>query len=394
MTNKPQSVEVVRERLRAEMPVTERWAYFDHAAVAPLARPAAAALKHWADEAVTAGDTAWPGWSEGAEATRRHAARLVNADVDEIALVPNTTAGISLVAEGVDWRAGDNVVTLADEFPSNVYPWLNLATRGVETRRVPTDDGRLDLDKLAAACDRRTRIVSVSWVGYATGYRQDVARIVELAHERGARVMLDAIQGLGAFPFDVSQTPVDFLAADGHKWMLGPEGAGIAYIRRQHLDTLRPLGVGWHSVVHSHDYTHIELKLKPTAARYEGGSQNMPGMIALGESLRLLLDLGQEHVAAAILDITDRACERLAAIGAKIVSDRRPDHRSGRQRSGIVAFELPGRDPLAVKKHCLAQGVVMSCRAGRLRISPHAYNNEQDLDRLIEAVESFPLADS
>jgi len=254
---------------------------------------------------------------------------------------------------------------------------------------VPTDDGRLDLDKLAAAIDGRTRIVSVSWVGFATGYRHDVERIVELAHGRGARVMLDAIQGLGALPFDVKQTPVDFLAADGHKWMLGPEGAGIAYIRREHLDTLRPFGVGWHSVVHEHDYTHIELKLKPTAARYEGGSQNMAGMIGLGESLRLLLDLGLEHVEAAILDITDRACERLAAIGARIVSDRRANHRGGRQRSGIVAFELPGRDSLAVKKHCLKQNVVLSCRVGRLRISPHAYNNEEDLERLMQALISF-----
>jgi len=389
MAIESQSIESTRQRLRAEMPVAERWAYFDHAAVAPITRPAAEALRKWAIEAIDEGDTVWPAWAQRVEATRRYAAQLIGAHEDEIALVPNTTSGITLVAEGVDWQAGDNIVTLADEFPSNVYPWLNLASRGVETRRVPTDDGRLYLDKLAAACDKRTRIVSISWVGYATGYRHDVERIVELAQDRGARVMLDAIQGLGAFPFDVRQTPVDFLAADGHKWMLGPEGAGIAYIRREHLDTLRPLGVGWHSVVHEHDYTHIELKLKPVAARYEGGSQNMAGMIALGESLRLLLELGMEHVATAILDITDRACERLAAIGARIVSDRRPDHRGGRQRSGIVAFELPGHDSLAVKKHCLRQNVVLSCRAGRLRISPHAYNNEEDLDRLIEAVESF-----
>jgi cysteine desulfurase / selenocysteine lyase len=289
------------------------------------------------------------------------------------------------VAEGLDWRVGDNVVTLADEFPSNAYPWLNLQSRGVETRRVPTDNGQLDLDALAAACDARTRIISVSWVGYATGYRNDVDRIVQIAHERGAHMMLDAIQGLGAFPFDVRKTPVDFLAADGHKWMLGPEGAGIAYIRREHLERLRPFGVGWHSVVHSSDYTRIELHLKPSAARYEGGSQNMVGMIGFGASLDLLLDLGIERIAAAILDITDRACERLRGMRAKIVSDRRPE-----RRSGIVAFELAGRDPLAVKKHCLTRQVVLSCRAGRLRISPHAYNNEEDVDRLIHALQSFP----
>jgi selenocysteine lyase/cysteine desulfurase len=383
------SVISVRERLRAAMPVVQRWAYFDHAAVAPLTSPAADTLQAWAAEAVSEGDTAWPDWSRRVEATRISAARMIGATAEEIALVPNTTAGIGLVAEGLDWRAGDNVVTLADEFPSNAYPWLNLASRGVETRRVPTENGRLDLDQLAAAIDARTRIVSVSWVGYATGYRHDVTRIAELAHERGALMMLDAIQGVGAFPLDVRKTPVDFLAADGHKWMLGPEGAGIAYIRRENLERLRPIGIGWHSVVHSSEYTRIEFNLKPTSGRYEGGSQNMAGMLALGASLDLLLELGLERVSAAILDITDRACERLREIGAIIVSDRRLEHRAGQQRSGIIAFELADRDPLAVKKHCLTRQVVLSCRSGRLRISPHAYNNEEDVERLVEALTSF-----
>ncbi len=166
--------------------------------------------------------------------------------------------------------------------------------------------------------------------------------------------------------------------------MLGPEGAGLAYIRREHLDRLRPIGVGWHSVVHASDYTRIEFDLKPSASRYEGGSQNMVGMLGFGASLDLLLELGSENIAAAVLDITDRACERLEQLGAKIVSDRH-----GERRSGIVAFELVGRDPLAVKKHCLTRQVVLSCRAGRLRISPHAYNNEQDLDRLVDALQSY-----
>jgi selenocysteine lyase/cysteine desulfurase len=379
----------VGERLRAAMPVAQRWAYLDHAAVAPLTAPAAEAVRKWMDEAASQGDTVWPDWSRRVEETRASAAHMIGATADEIALMPNTTSGISLIAEGIDWRPGENVVTLADEFPSNAYPWLNLASRGVEARRVPTENGRLELDRLAAAIDDRTRIVSVSWIGYATGYRHDVDRIVELAHERGALVMLDAIQGVGVFPLDVRQTPVDFLAADGHKWMLGPEGAGIAYIRRENLERLRPMGVGWHSVVHAADYAKIELTLKPTAARYEGGSQNMVGMLGLGASLDLLLELGLGKIGAAILEITDQACERLLEIGATIVSDRRMEHRNGQQRSGIVSFELAGRDPLAVKKHCLTQGVVLSCRAGRLRISPHAYNNEEDLDRLIEALASY-----
>lgn len=372
------------------MPAAKRCAYFDHAAMSPLPRPTADAFEKWLKEAVEIGAPVWGQWVRGVEQMRAAAARMIAADADEIALVDNTTAGISLVADGLDWQDGDNVVTLADEFPSNVYPWMNLASRGVETRRVPTDvSGRLDLDRLAEAIDGRTRIVTVSWIGFATGYRHDVARIVELAHERGALMFLDAIQGLGAFPLDVGALGVDFMAADGHKWMLGPEGAGIAYIRKENLDRLRPLGPGWHSVVPGQDFTHIELNLRRAAARYEGGTQNNAGLLALGASLELLGELGVENIAASILDITERACERLAKIGAKIVSDRRLDHRSGEQRSGIVAFEMPGKDPMALKKHAAAQNVVFGCRAGRLRISPHAYNNEEDLDRLMDVLTSF-----
>jgi selenocysteine lyase/cysteine desulfurase len=385
-----QSIEQTRSRLRAQMPAAEKWAYFDHAAMSPLPQPTADAFQKWLKEAVETGNPVWPDWVKDVEAMRRAAAEMIGAHADEIALVGNTTAGISLVAEGIDWRPGDNVVTLADEFPSNVYPWFNLESRGVETRRVPTDvSGRLDIERLAEACDEWTRVVTVSWIGFATGYRHDVKRIASVAHERGSLMFLDAIQGLGAFPLDVNEMGIDFLAADGHKWMLGPEGAGIAYIRREHLDKLRPFGVGWHSVTPGQDYTHIELNLRPTAARYEGGSQNNAGFLAFGASLKLLMELGIDSVAASILDITDRACERLMEIGAKIVSDRRPDHRNGEQRSGIVAFELPGRDSMAVKRHAMKQNVVFGCRAGRLRISPHAYNNEDDLDRLIEALKSI-----
>lgn len=367
--------------LRRMMPCAEQWAYFDHAAVAPLSAPARGALIEWANDLAENGCADWPRWARQLEEVRQSGADLIGAGTDEIALIRNTTEGINLVAEGFPWQPGDNVVLPADEFPSNVYPWMNLASRGVEARRVPVEQGRVALDRLAAACDTRTRIIAVSWVGYASGWRNDVDALVELAHSRGALLFLDAIQGLGVFPLDVSATPVDFLAADGHKWLLGPEGAGLFYLRREHLDRLRPLGIGWNSVAHAYDFQRVELELKPTAGRYEGGTYNMPGLTALGASLDLLDFYPTERIASRILAITDNICERLRRLDAKVLSCREPAHASG-----IVSFELPGRDPAAIRKHCLDRGVLLSCRGGRLRISPHAYANDDDVERLIAAL--------
>jgi selenocysteine lyase/cysteine desulfurase len=309
------------------------------------------------------------------------AARMIAAEPQEIALVRNTTEGINLVAEGYPWQPGDNVVLRADEFPSNQYPWMNLADRGVETRRVLVQGDEADLDRLASACDHRTRIVAVSWVTYSDGWRHNLDHLAEIAHSCGALLFLDAIQGLGAFPLDVKRTPVDFLAADGHKWLLGPEGAGFFFIRREHLKLLRPLGVGWNSVVHAPDFARIELLLKDSADRYEGGSPSTAGLIGLGASLEVLSQFGMEAIARRVLEITDLACRRLHQIGAVVRSDRREAFKSG-----IVAFELPHRDPQALRRQCLQQNVVLSCRGGRLRISPHAYNDQSDVDRLIQAL--------
>ncbi len=270
------------QALRQEMPVAAKWAYFDHAAVSPLPRAARDAMIAWAHQASDEGDTIYPQWYRAVEQVRATAARLLNATGPEIALVRSTTEGINLVAEGFPFQPGDNVVTLENEFPSNIYPWMNQASRGVEVRRVPAPGMRVDLDRLRQACDRRTRIVAISWVGYASGWRCDLAAVAELVHAAGALLLVDAIQGLGVFPLDLAQVPIDFLATASHKWLLAPEGGGIFFIRRQHLDTLRATGIGAHSVKQDPDYTHIELALKPTAARFEGAPSTSPACSAWG----------------------------------------------------------------------------------------------------------------
>jgi cysteine desulfurase/selenocysteine lyase len=385
MSNPSPSSQASWQVFRERMPIARKFAYFDHSAVSPLPLPTQQAIAQWLTEATEAGDTVWPAWSRRVEHCRELAARMIGADQAEVALVRSTSEGIGLVAEGYPWREGDNVVTLDNEFPSNQYPWMNLASRGVETRRVPAGEGgRIDLDRLAAAIDARTRIVSVSWVGYVSGWRADLDQLCQLVHDKGVLFFVDAIQGLGVFPLDVRQTPIDFLAADGHKWMLGPEGAGLFYLKREHLELLRPIGVGWHSVVHASDYSRIELNFKPTAARYEGGTQNMAGFIGLAASLELLLESGQQAISERILATTDLLCERLQSVGAVLYS-----RREGNHRSGIVSCELPGRDPLEVKQRLLKENIVCSTRAGKLRLATHAYNNESDIDRVIAGIRSL-----
>jgi len=369
--------------LRRKMAVTERWAYFDHAAVAPLPTPAREAVTDWAADFATCGDVNWTAWARRLETLRRRAAERFGAEPKEIALIHSTTEGISLVAEGFPWQAGDNVVLFEGEFPSNLYPWMNLRSRGVEIRWVPTRHERFDLQDAARLCDARTKMVAVSWVGYATGWRNDLEALADIADRSGALLFVDAIQGLGVLPLDVGQVPIDFFAADGHKWMLGAEGAGLLYIRHEHLEQLRPLGIGWNSVKHATDYARVELDLKTSASRYEGGTPNMVGFAALGASFEMLCRYPIEAIAARIIDLGQQACQRLKRLGATIASDRAPD-----RRSGIITFTLPDTDPVALRQVCLERGVVLSCRAGRLRISPHAYNNLDDIERLISALES------
>ena len=378
----------VWEKFREQMPVARKWAYFDHACVAPIPQVAGDAIANWNQQALLEGDVVWPDWHAQHEELRSRAAELVHAATDEIALIPNTTFGINLVADGYPWRTGDNIVMPDHEFPSNVYPWMALESRGVEIRRVELDGHRVDAGRVADACDDRTRIVSASWVGYASGYRIDPTEIAKVAHDAGALFFLDAIQGMGVHPLDVKATGVDFLAADGHKWMLGPEGAGLFYCRREHLNLLRPMNVGWNSVKHGCDFSTLKLDYRESANRYEGGTQNMVGFIGLNASLKLLMEFGlsssHSPIGEQVLAYSDKVCEALDSVGAKVLSDRAEE-----AKSGIVSFEVPGRPAEQLCLDLREKGVVVSQRADRLRISAHCYNDLNDLDRLVEALKAI-----
>ena len=368
--------------LRDQFPITQRWAYFDHAAVAPLSLPAARAMTEWTTDKTENGEVNARRWDERVEEVRGLAGRLLGCNPTDVAFIKNTSEGIGIVAEGIAWRPGDNVVTAAEEYPANIYPWMNLKDRGVDVRLVPSRERRVEIDDIRSAIDGRTRLVSLSMVEYASGFRNDLGTVGSLCRERGVHFLVDAIQGLGVLPLDVGQIPVDFLSADGHKWLLGPEGAGIFYVRPALVEQLHPVGIGWNSVIGSRNFAKLDFQLKPHAGRWESGALNVAGITALGASMQLLLEIGINQVSSRIMDLTDHLCEQAAQAGIEIYSSRRPE-----DRSSIVSLVSRDGDPRGQVRRCRAAGVVINQRAGRLRISPHCYNTTAELDRLLELLD-------
>jgi cysteine desulfurase/selenocysteine lyase len=265
------------EQHHDEFPIKQDRIYFNHAAVCPLPRRSAAAGARVLQEQLTSGasDENFAAWTEGTRQAREALAKLTRAAPEEIAFVKNTSCGLMIAAGSIPWQDGDNVVTTAVEFPANVYPWLALERYGVETRFVGTRGGRLMIDDLAAAMDRRTRVVALSWVQFSNGYRADLGKLSQLCRDRGAYLVLDVIQGLGALQLDLSRYAVDFAAADGHKWLLSVEGCGMLYVRRQIMDDLVPFHIGWLGVQNAMDFLDYQLTPLPDARRFEEGSPNM-----------------------------------------------------------------------------------------------------------------------
>ncbi|MCG8509056.1 MAG: aminotransferase class V-fold PLP-dependent enzyme, partial [Rhodospirillales bacterium] len=324
-------------------------------------------------------------WYRDFKEIRSLAARLINArGPHEIAFIPNTSTGIAQVANGLDLNSGDNVIITNVEYPANRYPWENLTKRGIELREVAQQpDGRIDVHDVVEAINDNTRVVSLSLVQYATGFCIDLKPISEMVHQAGGYLCVDAIQAVGAMPVDVQMLGIDFLAADSHKWMLGPEGAGIFYCHEDLVHLLEPLVVGWMCMVDAANYGDYRFELLPNARRFEPGTWNAPGILGMGASMKLLLDIGLDKVWSRIETLTARLCEGLQAKGYRTISPREDG-----ERSGIVCF-LPPNDNLdcgQIVKDLEARSIFITVREGRLRASPHFYNIAKQIDRLIEAL--------
>lgn len=364
--------------LRSLFPVTQRWAFLDHAGVSAASGPALHRLAECTKDICENGSASVSRWSDHAEHVRKELAHFINGDPAGLALTSNTTSAIGFVAEGLPWRNGDNVVVPADEYPANVYPWMNLADRGVEIRWIKPHGNRIEMNDVREAVNSRTRLVAISWVGFGSGFCCDVADLSDLCDSRDVYLLVDAVQGLGALPFDVKAMGTEFVACGCHKWMLSFQGAGFFYIRPSLLDAINPRMVGAFSV-DPVDFSQIDFTLKKDARRWQGGTLNLPGIAAWGASVDMLTKIGKPAIAERIKYLTDYVCDRAAESRIELFSDRS-------QWSGIVSFSTGDRDPLALKINCKEAGVIVNCRAGRLRVSPHYYNNEEDLDRFLEAV--------
>lgn len=357
-----------------QFPIRERLIYLNHAAVAPLCKPAADAMKHLADDCMQFGSRHYKDWLDTYEGLRVAAARLVGADRSEIALVKNTSEGIATVAMGLDWKPGDRMVGFREEFPANYYPWKRLEKKGVTVTWLSVTD---PLEKIESAV-RDAKLLAISFVQFLSGYRAPIQAIGEICSSNHCIYLVDAIQGLGAFPLDVRACHIDALAADGHKWLLGPEGCGILYVNQALQDRVEPVEFGWTNVAGYNDYASRDMALRPDAGRYECGTLNTIGCFGLKASIELLLEVGIGKIAPLVQNLGDRIAEGVRDKGYELMGSRTPE-----TGAGIVSFRKPGIEAAEIVGKLSAAGISVAARAGWVRTSPHFYIPPSDIDRLI-----------
>jgi cysteine desulfurase / selenocysteine lyase len=371
------------ESIRKEFPVTEELIFFDHARVAPLPGRVRKVVMKFVNDATRYGTVHYETWIGEIDRARKSFAQLINAGSDEVAFVKNTSEGLSIVANGLDWKLGDNVVIPDIEFPANVYPWWNLKRKGVETRMVRSVEGRVLFDDLVRQVDARTRLISMSSVECNSGFRCNLNRIGAFCKDKGILFCVDAIQSLGILPMDVKRDHIDFLSADGHKWMLSVEGLGGFYISKEVLGKVYPVAVGWGNMVNATDFMSYEFDFKPNAQRFEEGSLNTMSIHAFGAALDLLLETGIENIENRVMALGDSIIERLNLRGLRVYSSIHQE-----ERSGNISFAM-NQDTSQLYEWMLKNKVKLTVRDGLVRVSPHFYNSEDEVCRFFGQLDEF-----
>jgi selenocysteine lyase/cysteine desulfurase len=353
--------------------------YLNHAAVAPWPQRTVEAVQRFADENGRVGSQHYDSWLQTEQQLREQLRQLVNAgSTDEIALLKNTSEALSVVAYGLDWRAGDEIVISDQEFPSNRIVWESLAPLGVKLIQVDMGRSSSPEQALLAALTSRTRLLSVSSVQYASGLALDLEALGAECRRAGVTFCVDAIQSIGVKPFDVQACQADFVMADGHKWMLGPEGLALFYCRREWIARLALRQFGWHMVEVPGDYDRKNWQPAASARRFECGSPNMLGVHALHASLGLLLEVGVDNVFNSVSSNVQYIIDLLSENKADLISSTEPG-----RRAGIVTFRLPGVASETLFRQLQAQGVICALRGGGIRFSPHFYTPRAVVQRAV-----------
>jgi selenocysteine lyase/cysteine desulfurase len=363
---------------RSEFAVTQRLTYLNHAAVGVLPKRSREAIDAFVRGHAEAGVLGVYMYEGDMPKYRERVGRFIGAGGDEIAILRNTGDGANVIALGLDWQPGDEILLTDNEFPSNAIPWVALRRRGINVRFISSENERMTPDVLRREMTWRTRVVTVSWVSFADGYRHDLAALSEVAHERGALFCVDAIQGLGAFPLDVRAQGIDALYAGGAKWMLSLQGVSLFYLRADLIERLTLGQPGWRSMSDMWDFLEYDQPYVDDVSRFEGGTPNFVGALSLERAIDTIEEAGTEAIGKHVIGLTDRLCEGLSRLGADIQTLRGPGISSG-----IVTFSMPGCDSVAVGKALQSEGIVTTWRASGIRVAPHGYNSADDIDRLL-----------
>ncbi len=369
--------------VRALFPVTERAIYFNHAAVSPPPLKTIEAIQSQLRDVSENGSVSFRNWVAVKERARQLVAGMLGARPEQVAFMRNTSDGLSTVANGLDWRPGDNLVTFRNEFPSNIYPWLRVRDAfDVEVRMCEERDGRIDPDELIGLIDARTRVVAISHVQYASGFRADLERLGRAARAHDALMVVDAIQALGVIPIDVDAEWIDVAAAACHKWLLTPEGVGLLYLSSRARERIQPTLVGWISVPNPEDYTNFEQGWKSGTLAWETGTGPAALIYGLEASLDLLTATGIPNIQRHLETLTDHLCDKLQDTDYQVVSSRRIGEKSQivciRHTGGLTSMDL--------YSHLKKRNIITAPRGDRLRISPHLYNTLEEIEELVVAL--------
>jgi cysteine desulfurase / selenocysteine lyase len=371
--------------IRSLFPAVDRFAYLNSAAVAPLPTSAIDAINMQLRDVSNFGSSHYPEWVETKERCRSLVAEMLAVRSEQIAFVRNTSDGFASIANGLKWDRGDNIVSFAGEFPANFYAWRRIRDAfGVELRLVDEREGRIDLAELISLIDSNTKVVALSSVQFASGFRSDLERVGRAARAVDALFCVDIIQGFGALPYDLPAQFVDAACGASHKWLCGPEGCGIIYLSDRARERVEPTLVGWISVETPWDFADREQHLKPDARAWESGTGPSSLFYGLEQSLKLLHSTGAGRIEAHLSDLSDQICDGLSRGDYEIVSSRTPGERSQivciRHRGGKSSNQLAA----ALLEH----DVIVSPRGDRLRIAPHFFNNGNDVERLLEGLKA------